>query len=161
MGLQEELGEDPPDDLTPESFQRQLEYMSDVLARHPPGEPVIFDRCPLDFVAYMRAVDELDLGESDWSMSQAVLRSVEAGLRSLDLIVLVRPDDAGYGESDDGRDLKRLVDRYLVELLVDDVLGLMRGGDGPSVQELEGSTGKRVVELSRLARVPGRTAPAR
>jgi hypothetical protein len=150
-GLQEDLGEDPFDDLTPEAFQRQLEYMVELLIVHPTTESAIFDRCPLDFLAYLRAIDELDLGDSDWSVSGAVLQAIEAGLRELDLIVFVRPDRDRHPKSGNVRRLQGLVDTYLYELLIDDVLGLLRGADAPAVNELEGSTARRVATLSRFA----------
>lgn len=154
-GLQEEIGEDPADDLTPEAFLRQLGYMVDVLSGHPPTEPAIFDRSPADFLAYLRAIDDVYVGRSDWGFPEAVLAAVEAGLQRLDLIVFLRTRRGGRTASGDPRSLRGLVDLYLSELLLDDVLGLLGAAGAPAVHELEGPTSTRVERLSRLAAAGG------
>jgi hypothetical protein len=146
--LQEEAGEEPLDDLSPESFERQLEYLRERVAAPRGGRSVVFDRSPLDFLAYLRAIDRLRLGASDWTLPAHALAAAEQALGGLDLVAFVRPRGHASPTGRPIRSLKRLVDHDLAALLLDDVLGLVDRA-GVDVVELTGSTDTRLRQLSR------------
>src|SRR4029453_1767913 len=54
--LVEDLGEEFSDEPRVEDFHRQLEFNIDRLRQHTPGEKVIYERCPIDFLAYIDAL---------------------------------------------------------------------------------------------------------
>src|SRR5215211_3229445 len=53
----EDLGEEFSAEPCVEDLYRQLEFNIDRLRQHAPGERVIYERCPLDFLAYIDALD--------------------------------------------------------------------------------------------------------
>ena len=46
-----------PQSRAVEDFLRQLEFNLERLGQHARGENVIYERCPLDFLAYINALD--------------------------------------------------------------------------------------------------------
>ena len=105
---------DPP---SVEDFQHQLRRSIEAIEGS--GANTFFDRCPLDIVAYLQAMDdELDLGEH--------LDAISASMRMLDLVVVVPievPDRITTPSHEDKR-LRRRVDRLIQSLLFDDPYGL-------------------------------------
>jgi predicted ATPase len=125
---------DPP---STEDFERQLRRSFDSIAGS--GARTLFDRCPLDLVAYLQATDE-DFAIDDW------LDEIRSGMAMLDLIVLVSietPDRIAVPSHEDRR-LRRRVDARLQTLLLDDPHGL-----GAEVLEVAGPLDHRVAQVMR------------
>lgn len=136
---------DPP---TEEDFLEQLAYSIRRLDERAKDPSVIFDRCPLDFVAYLEAMTARPVGRFDF---EDVRGEVEAALEALDAIVFIPAADKAF----DGDDiayprLRRAVDRRLQAIILEDVLALFEGGR-PLIVELSGSTEARLEGLTRLA----------
>ena len=84
----------------------------------------MFDRCPLDLIAYLEVLGEAE--GTDWTPTGTLLAEIEASLRTLDLIVLVpvsSPDD--IQKAIERPRLRRAVDARLKQIVRDDTLGLM------------------------------------
>lgn len=115
---------DPP---SADDFQRQLRRSIEAIEGS--AGNTLFDRCPLDIVAYLLAMDDgFDVGEH--------LDAIDASMRTLDLVVVVSieaPDRIAVPSHEDKR-LRRRVDGLIQELLFDDPYGLsiqtlvVRGG---------------------------------
>ena len=105
--LVEDYGEEFSAEPCVEDFLRQLEFNLERLGRHVAGENVIYERCPLDFVAYLNVLDA--------SSTEALWERVSEAMRQLDLIVYLPLDDvSGAGEFPK---LRKAMDRQLSELL--------------------------------------------
>ena len=89
-----------------EDFLRQLEFNLERLSQHASGENVIYERCPLDFLAYINALDS--------DLSDALMKRISDAMRQLDLIVYLPLDDASDAEYPK---LRRAMDHQLSELL--------------------------------------------
>jgi hypothetical protein len=136
-----EQGEDILDPYAPEAFTRQLEHQVSSLSRCVPGDEVIFDRSPLDFLAYLAATD----GTAGWGAIELdVLEIAAFGLQHLDLIAWLPLNEKGGNEP--GRSFRRSVDDRLRSLVVSDPLGLLNE-QKPDLLELRGSTGERLATL--------------
>ena len=125
---------DPP---STEDYERQLRRSIDLIAGS--GARTLFDRCPLDLVAYLQATDD-DFAIADW------LDDIRAGMAMLDLVVLVTietPDRIGVPSHEDRR-LRRRVDARLQTLLLDDPHGL-----DAEVLEVSGALDGRVAQVMR------------
>jgi predicted ATPase len=125
---------DPP---SAEDFERQLRRSIDSIAES--GPRTLFDRCPLDLVAYLQAIDE-DFAIDDW------LDDIRAGMATLDLVVLVSieaPDRIALPSHEDRR-LRRRVDDRLRTLLLDDPYDF-----DPEVLEVAGTLDNRVAQVIR------------
>lgn len=136
-------------------LEEQLEAsVGMILARA--GDPrVIFDRCPLDLIAYLEVVAE---GEGiDWSPTGKLLGRIERALAALDLVVflpLSQPDE--IATAIEFPRLRANVDRRLQSILRDDALGLL--ADGPRLIELHGTRDARLRKLSAAIREPANKA---
>jgi predicted ATPase len=90
-----------------EDFLRQLEFNLERLGQHDARENVIYERCPLDFLAYLRALDA--------NVSETLRQQISDAMQHLDVIVYLPLDDASG--DDEFPKLRRAVDRHLSEIL--------------------------------------------
>src|ERR1051325_3706236 len=110
--LVESLGEEFSDKPNVEDFFRQLEFNIDRLGQHAPGEKVIYERCPIDFLAYIDALEPREV--------EALLNPVSKAMQNLDLIVyLPLTIESEYPK------LQKAVDRRLNMMLLDDEFGIV------------------------------------
>ena len=108
---------------------------------------VIFDRCPLDFIAYLEVVSAAEGFE--WVPDGKLLPRIEKALASLDLVVFVpltQPDEIKVAI--EYPKLRTRVDARLKTMLREDDLGLL--AEGPRVVEVNGTREQRVAELNEL-----------
>lgn len=113
----EDEGYETADPPSVEDFERQLRVSLDALAA--PRADVLFDRSPLDFVAYLQAIDE-DVDVDDW------MDELREATAALDLVVVVpieAPDRIAVPDHEDRR-LRRRVDTLVRALLLEDRYGL-------------------------------------
>lgn len=127
---------DPP---STEDFERQLRRSIELIAESggESGGRTLFDRCPLDLVAYLQALDD-DFAIDDW------LDDLRSSMAMLDLVVLVSietPDRIAVPSHEDRR-LRRRVDDRLQALLLDDPHGF-----GTEVLEVAGALDHRVAQV--------------
>jgi|ERR1051326_3469171 predicted ATPase len=129
--LVEDYGEEFSAEPCVEHFLRQLEFNLERLGQHATGENVIYERCPLDFVAYLSALDA--------NVSETLMERISDAMQQLEIIVYLPLDDA-YAD-DEFPKLRSAVDRKLSELL-----------DNASVMVVEatGSTAQRLRTVDQL-----------
>ncbi|HKO96471.1 MAG TPA: AAA family ATPase [Pyrinomonadaceae bacterium] len=143
--LVEDYGEEFSDIPGLDDFYRQLEFNVERLNLHSQAEQVIYERCPIDFLAYILALRDL---RRDW-VSDEVFNAARGlasdGIKMLDLIVFLPLNEADGIEASDEDDLKlrSVVDSRLVDIFSDDHLGIFTSGD-TAVVEAMGSTRKRL-----------------
>ncbi len=105
---------------------------------------VVFDRCPLDLIAYLDVVGAAEGFE--WSPDGKLLSRIEKALATLDLVVfvpLVHPDE--IVASIEYPRLRTRVDARLKTMLREDDLGLL--ADGPRFVEVSGTRPARVASM--------------
>lgn len=123
---------DPP---TVEDFERQLAQSVESIADAPAN--ALLDRCPLDFVAYLQAIDDDATPELD---------ELRDSLALLDLVVIVpieEPDRIAVPAHEDRR-LRRRMDQRLRALVLDDSHAL-----DLTIVEVTGSIDDRVRQVRR------------
>lgn len=129
-----------------DEFEAQLEHSVAAILQSGRAENVIFDRCPLDLIAYLEVLSARDGG--DWMPSGKRLQKIEAALSTLNLIVFLpieTPDRTG--RSADLPELRRTVDERLDLIMRQDVLGLLELV--PDLLELTGSPQDRLRSLAK------------
>lgn len=143
-----EEGESLLDGASVADLERQLErscaLIAESAAESTASPDVVFDRCPLDFLAYLVVV-AADEG-FDWVPHPRLLPRVERALASLDLVAFVplaEPDE--IAAAIERPRLRRRVDARLRGILHDDDLGLLE--DGPPILEVSGPRSARVATL--------------
>jgi AAA domain len=132
--LVEDLGEEFSAEPCVEDFRRQLEFNIERLSQHTPSENVIYERCPVDFLAYIHALDPKD--------AEALLEPITEAMQQLDLIVYL-PFNAA-SSNDEFPKLQRIVDRRLSSIFREDEFGLTINA---TVVEAEGATDHRLRTL--------------
>ena len=152
--LVEEHGEEFSAEPNADDFYRQLEFNVETLRRYPEGKRVIFERCPVDYLAYMQALADLGSAAADRVLSETSMRMVLDALRNLDLIVFLPLDDADGIEMPDseGPQLRTAVDSRLTAILSDDELGFVSSGS-VAVVEARGSTSQRLQTLENVMKL--------
>lgn len=128
--LLEEDGYEFSDPPTVEDFEHQLRRSIELLDDAPAN--ALFDRCPLDFVAYAAALGE-DLAVDD---------AIRDALETLDLLVFVPIESHIVVGAHEDQRLRTEVDERLRALVVDDALGL-----GLQTLEVTGSVEARVQQV--------------
>lgn len=137
------------DGPTSADLELQLDRSCSLLLADRGESRVIFDRSPLDFIAYLEVVSETEGFE--WSPTGKLLSRVEKALAAIDLLVfvpLVQPDDIGV--SIEFPRLRSRVDARLKAIERHDDLGLIE--IVPRIFELSGTRDARMQKL--LALVP-------
>lgn len=112
---------------------------------------VIFDRCPLDLIAYLEVVSASEGFE--WTPDGKLLPRIERALATLDLVVFVpltQPDEIKVAI--EYPKLRTRVDARLKTMLREDDLGLLE--KGPRVVEVNGTRDERVAQIERTSRLP-------
>lgn len=149
--LQEDYGELFAAEPSADDFYRQLEFNIDRLRRYRSNERVIYERCPIDFLAYLLALSDLRRDKGASLLVESTLDMVKEGLDLLDLIVFLPLDDRyGNGRSDsEDQELRIAVDDRLVGVLRDDDFNLFTTCR-PVIQEVRGSTAQRLLKIESV-----------
>lgn len=134
----EDLGEEFSAEPCVEDFRRQLEFNIDRLHQHAQAKDVIYERCPVDFVAYIHALDP--------ESARALLEVVSEAMHHLDLVVYLPFD--GDSDEDEFPKLQRAMDHTLSSIFRDDEFGIMSSTNA-RVVEAEGSTAQRLLILEK------------
>ncbi|HEX6277192.1 MAG TPA: AAA family ATPase [Polyangiaceae bacterium] len=138
--LMEEDGHEFSHPPSLDDFVAQLERSLVEMSRG--SGDVLFDRSPLDFLAYIQTHEEADSFDTD-----AWLPGIRDAVESLDFVVFVPlevRDRIRFSASDDETGTRAAVDVALRELLVDDSLEL-----GVEVLEVDGDVESRVRQVLR------------
>lgn len=132
--LVEDLGEEFGEEPCVEDLQRQLEFNIERLDQHAAGTNVIYERCPLDFLAYIDALDQ--------RTTETIVGPVRNALQHLELIVYL-PLDSTTRLADEYPKLQKAVDRRLSMIFREDEFGIITSSN-LVVVEATGPTGKRL-----------------
>lgn len=141
--LVEEFGEEFSAEPCVDDFFRQLEFNISRIQEHARGERVIYERCPIDFLAYIDALDS--------QAAQASLDRVSEALQHLDLILYLPVDHTIETSEDEYPKLRGAVDRRLSAILNDDEFGII-DSSGVVVVEAKGSITQRLHILEEAIR---------
>ena len=149
----ETLGDDVEiagDGPTADGLRLLLDHTASAIDAHAPGARVIFERSPVDYVAYAAASRSWPPGALA-EFLDAALPVVRRSLCGLDLIAFLPVSARGPAARPDGSPrFRRRVDRALGRALLDDEHDLFGAPDAPRVVALPPDLEGRVTELVRL-----------
>lgn len=137
-------------------LEEQLSASIAMILEHRHEPRVIFDRSPLDFLAYLEVIGEQQ--GTPWAPTERLLMGIEEALGALDLLVflpLSEPDEIKVRI--EYPRLRLAVDRELKHILRDDTLELFSTGL-IRVEEIGGTRKKRLSLLEKA--VAGPQSPA-
>jgi hypothetical protein len=142
-----ELNDESYSQPTAESFFAQLEYHVHRLRQYKPGDHVIFERCPIDYVAYLDALVTLKRSSADNHLAKRSISIALDSIHLLDLIVFLPGNEIRLVDEDEDPKLRDEVDAGLEDILMNDSLEMF-GDASTRVIELTGSTAQRLDVLS-------------
>lgn len=147
----EEYGEGLTEEPDAESFYRQLEISVDRLRSYSTGTRVIFERGPLDFVAYLLAQNDLERRGRDCALIADAVELAAVGIAQLDLLIVLPLNEADRIATPVSEDLelREAMNDRLTELIGTDPYALLTQGS-PRVAEIHGTPHQRLFELERL-----------
>jgi hypothetical protein len=156
--LEEDYGEVFAAEPSLDDFNRQLEFNVERLRSYDSGERVICERSPVDFLAYMLALNDLRRCEGATRLIESSVGIVTATIPLLDLIAFLpldeNEDTAGMLSDAEDPELRKAVDSRLSGIFLDNDFGLFTSRH-PIVLELRGSTAQRLRRLDEfLGREP-------
>lgn len=150
--LQEVYGEVFADEPTADDFYRQLEYQVGRLRQYGVGDRVIFERSPVDYLAYLLALGDLDRDTADARLAERALEVAQGSIGLLDAIVfLPAGDNDGVVPDAEDPQLRRTVNERLEEILLDDDSHLFTD-ERPVVVEAWGTTAERLRTVEGILR---------
>jgi hypothetical protein len=107
------------DEPTVDDFYRQLEISSERLSSYGVDANVIAERCPLDFVAYLLALEDLGRTGHDAGLIASAMELATVSISHVDLLVVLPLSDRDgivVPESED-LDLRDAMNERLLELI--------------------------------------------
>ena len=138
------------DGTNTQDLEEQLDQSCDLILESSDEKDNVFDRCPIDFLAYLDVAAKSEGFE--WTPSSKQLARIQRTVEALDLVVFVPLlEDDEITVPIEYPKLRRQVDRRLKSILHDDEFGFLESG----LRQLEvfGPREKRVATvLASLAR---------
>ncbi|MEM8696019.1 MAG: AAA family ATPase [Pseudomonadota bacterium] len=133
-----------------QDLEVQLNQSCDLILDLSNEKSLVFDRCPLDFIAYLDVVSDAE--GFDWTPSDEQLNRIEQAMEALDLVVFVPLlSDDEIESPNEYPQLRRRVDTRLKTILDDDDLGFFE--NDLRLLEICGPRDRRVANvLAELAR---------
>ena len=146
--LQEQFGIVFAEEPTQESFMTQLEYSLERIKAYERKDNVIFDRCPIDSIAYLMYVSKRDFGHTALNHLSDLMPEIAKSIERLELIVflpIVERQEI-MPRSDEDENFRLQVDHYFKQIYREDIYGLF-SGQQPEVVELWGNRQSRLARL--------------
>jgi hypothetical protein len=144
-------GEAAADELTVDAAWRQLEVSVERLRSYARGAKVIAERSPLDFIAYLLALEDLGRAGGDPQMVSSAAALAASGMACIDLVVILPLDDGIAVPECEDPALRTAMNERLLDLVAADPYALFTGGT-PRVVEIEGARAQRLRVLEALVR---------
>lgn len=131
-----------------DSFIEQLDYSIEMLNTHVNESNIIFDRCPVDFLAYAMCTleqEHIDINSSEVSER---FSDIKAALDNLDVIVFLPIEKEHTIEyTEDDAAFRKEVDKRFKRLYRDDIFDIFPRYDHPKIIEIWGDRSARVKKL--------------
>ena len=143
---------------TPQGLKALLDYTLSAVEGHVAGSRVVFERSPVDYLAYAAAGRGGEWMNAAPGFVSAHVPAVRAAVRQLDLIAYLPLTHDGPAQGRPGEDarFRRRVDDCLRRALLDDEFDVLGERGRPSVIALPSDPRKQLAELVRQAEAADR-----
>jgi predicted ATPase len=139
---------------SPEGLRSLLDYTIAAMASQASETCVVFERSPIDYLAYATACRDAWSGPTTREFLATAVPAVRASLRHHDQIALLCVSDAIPPRPDEDPRFRKRVDDRLRRALIDDDFDLFDDRDLPRVVELSPLPARQIAELMRLTEPP-------
>jgi sulfur carrier protein ThiS len=147
--LQEKHGVEFSEELTLEDFIEQLDYSVAQLNLKAVPQNIIFERCPIDFVAYVKYTAEQEEIYLENTSIPEKFSEIKEALENLDLIVflpMTKENPIRCTESED-MIFRKAIDGILKQIYREELFDLFPRYDHPQIAEIWGSPQERIKKL--------------
>lgn len=131
-----------------DSFLEQLDYSIDQLNEYAHEENILFDRCPVDFLAYiMHELNQENIAIHDSEVFER-FADIKEALNNLDLIIflpMTRSDSIEYTEENPR--YRIAVDACFKEIYRDEIYGIFPENTHLEILEISGDRAERIRKL--------------
>jgi hypothetical protein len=131
-----------------DSFIEQLDYSINQINNCANEQNIIFDRCPVDFVAYaMCALDQESIDINDSEVSER-FSEIKVVLNNLDLIVFLpisKENSIEYIE--ENPTYRKAADKNFKKIYRDDIFDIFPKYEHPKIIEISGDRAERIKKL--------------
>jgi len=142
--LQELYGESFSAEPSSDDFLQQLEYHNERLQQYQPGSHVVFERCAIDYVAYLQALIDLKRHSADVVILKQSVDLARSAFQLLDIVVSLPANSSHiYVPDEEDLELRAAVDTNLERFLLNDELDLL-SDERPMVLEVCGTIEQRL-----------------
>lgn len=131
-----------------DSLLEQLDYSIDQINKFANEKNIIFDRCPVDFIAYAMCITEQDYVDINDSEVSERFSNVKEALNNLDLIVflpITNDNSIEYSEEDSA--FREAADEAFKKLYRDDIFDIFPKYNHPKIVEISGNRITRIKKL--------------
>lgn len=146
--LQDEHGFEFSEELTLDGILQQLDFSIERINYHANASDIIFDRCPVDFLAYaMHTAAKHHMDLNDTEISERFPQIKEA-LKKLNLIVflpIIKEHTIKYHEED--AVYRKAIDRNFKKIYRDEIFDIFPGYNHPKIIEIWGDRLARIKKL--------------
>ncbi len=130
------------------SLLKQLDYSIDQLNDHASERSIIFDRCPIDFIAYSMCVLDQDAADVNDSEIFEIFPEIKDALNNLDLIVfLPLTKEHPIEHTEENPAYRKLADKFFKEIYRDDICDVFPSYIHPKIVEIWGDRMTRIKKL--------------
>jgi len=153
--LQDEHGIEFSEQPTLECLITQLDYSIELLNKSSNVKNIIFDRCPVDFIAYAMYITDENFTDINDSAIAEKFPEIKDALENLDLIVFL-PITKGYDMDDvyhEDAEYRQAIDRNFRKLYFDEVCDIFPGYQQPKIIELYGNRNERLKKLESYLKI--------
>lgn len=148
--LQDVYGEVITGEPTAEDFHRQLEFSVERLQSYGRGARVIAERSPVDFLAYLLALTDLERAGRDCEMIVSAAELAAGGMTHVDLLAVLPLNgrDGIVAPASEDLALREAMNERLLDLITADEYALF-GSGSPRVVEIHGARDQRLRALEQ------------
>ncbi len=147
--LVEVYNESMPEEPDGAGFYRQLEVSVERLRTYRRTAQLIAERCPLDFLAYILALDDLGRDRQAMQLVEPAVELAHLGMEQIDLLIVLplnHADGIEVPESEDP-ELRDAMNDRLLDLIASNDYDLL--GTSQRVVEVRGGRKQRLAALER------------
>lgn len=131
-----------------DSLLEQLDYSIEQINSFANEKNIIFDRCPVDFIAYAMDVLELDLIDINDSEVAERFDDVKEALNNLDLIIFLPITKDNFIEyTEENPEYRKDVDKCFKKIFRDDVCDIFPAYGHPRIIEISGDRSTRIKKI--------------
>lgn len=128
-----------------DSLLEQLDYSVEQLNINANEQNIIFDRCPIDFIAYAMCQETIDINQSEVAER---FSEVKEALNNLDLIVFLPITKENFIEyTEENPAYRKAADKCFKKIYRDEIYDIFPRFNHPKIIELWGDRSTRIKKL--------------